>query len=1324
MQRPSARKTLRRMREDRRPGRRGAACRTEGSNPSPSADVARPGSDTPDASRRDQGLDSCRLPSRPPLIERDPHLAAAEMLLDEAVGGRTGGLVVRAPAGLGKTRLLRAAEERATARGVAVLGAAGDRFEQLDAWGVARALLGTGVADEREAITSTPSAFTEHVLGLAQRAPVLLVLDDAHWADAASLRCVLHLLSRTAEAPVAVLLATRPDDAGDAQLALDLLAAHPAVRTVGLQGLTVDGVRALAGWALDGSAPDSADALSGEAWALTAGNPFLLGRVLDAAALELAAERPVTGRLRELAEPSLRALVSLRLAEAGESATRVAEAVTVLGEHATVRRVSDLAELEPGPTAVGTDVLVRSGLLSHGEPLRFVQPLFAAAVRGGLSQGASSRAHARAARLLAQDALSADAVAAHLEQAPLGADPWVVEQLVVAADHALRRGDAGVAVRLLGRALDEPPARTERADVLVALARAHAAAGSGIAGATFREALDLTEDPVRRAEVRRDEGRWLFTVGRTREAAQAYLQARSELEGVAFLGDLDQELRAAYLGVAHFDVELRPLVDRELQTLLATGEEGRSAAERALLAQIAFQQTFAAAPRREVRALCDRAWSAGALLADEGADGDTWTLVAGVLYWLGDLEQSLAVVAAAEADAERTGSPLAQATVAWCRGPALLHRGDVSRALGSAEAALDARRIGWARHLGSLHRLHARCLIERGEVEAAQATLELAMDDPALQHSGEWSLLLEARGRTRLLCNDPAGALTDFIGAGERARQGSFAELPSILPWRSSAALALRELGEQDRALELLAEELALAERAGVDRCISTALRIRGRVEGGREGLASLEAAVAAMSGTEPRLERTHALIDLGAALRRANRRREAERPLREALAACEAGGATAPAERARASWPRWGCGRARRATRIPTCSPRASAGWRSRPRPGGRTRRSPPRCSSPPRPSSTTSARSSASSASAAGRSCAPHWARRHSPGTECWGRPLGQNRRRVSRNRWMSSATVDRSFSSSARPCSRSDACQNGAVGVARRRHGRVRSHRNGDDRHPHRGVHLHDDRRGHLRGARWGHGAAGERGRAEGAELLRAGRAWRVGQCANPRTAGRHALRRGRGRRPRWQPRRAARATLRGQLWGSANLVMVARRAAVPRTAGMPQDGGPRVHLRRRPNRGDRRCVRRCRRRRRRWRRGRGTGGYASSGKLALTAVTVALAGPAGPAGATLSTARRPAAASCRRPRMPPLAAARVARAATAAAAVAATPEANLAAVGAVARAERATSCRRPRTSAWARRRPGRRSRSPRCIRPRRACMPAPPTGGHGRRPAQRR
>ena len=88
------------------------------------------------------------------------------------------------------------------------------------------------------------------------------------------------------------------------------------------------------------------------------------------------------------------------------------------------------------------------------------------------------------------------------------------------------------------------------------------------------------------------------------------------------------------------------------------------------------------------------------------------------------------------------------------------------------------------------------------------------------------------------------------------------------MAWRSPAALALLQLGEQDEARRLAAEELELARTWGCPRALGAALRAAGLVEGGERGLALLEEAVEVLHESPAKLEHAKARTELGAALR------------------------------------------------------------------------------------------------------------------------------------------------------------------------------------------------------------------------------------------------------------------------------------------------------------------------------------------------------------------------------------------------------------------------------------------------------------------------
>src|SRR5262249_56336242 len=110
-----------------------------------------------------------------------------------------------------------------------------------------------------------------------------------------------------------------------------------------------------------------------------------------------------------------------------------------------------------------------------------------------------------------------------------------------------------------------------------------------------------------------------------------------------------------------------------------------------------------------------------------------------------------------------------------------------------------------------------------------------------------------------------------------RARRFPFAN-PGTVRWRSWAAAGCRLLGRNDQARGLAAEELALARRWGDPQAIGAALRALGLIEG-RAGTGLLQEAVEVLASSEARLGYARALVDLGAALRRANRRTQARPP-------------------------------------------------------------------------------------------------------------------------------------------------------------------------------------------------------------------------------------------------------------------------------------------------------------------------------------------------------------------------------------------------------------------------------------------------------------
>lgn len=120
-----------------------------------------------------------------------------------------------------------------------------------------------------------------------------------------------------------------------------------------------------------------------------------------------------------------------------------------------------------------------------------------------------------------------------------------------------------------------------------------------------------------------------------------------------------------------------------------------------------------------------------------------------------------------------------------------------------------------------------------------------------------------------------------------------------MLAWRSTLALAL-PVSSREEALSLVDAELDLARKIGQPRAVGVALRARGLLCKAEQQISPLTQAVAALEACPSRLEHAYALTDLGAALRRASRRREAQELLRRALDLAAGCGARALAVRAR----------------------------------------------------------------------------------------------------------------------------------------------------------------------------------------------------------------------------------------------------------------------------------------------------------------------------------------------------------------------------------------------------------------------------------------
>ena len=431
------------------------------------------------------------------LLERSEELARIESALAEARTGRGTFVVIEGPAGIGKTALLAAARTAAADGGMRVLRSRGAELERDFAFGVVRQLFEPPLAEaselERADLLQAAAGVAAGLLGLpgapaadgppssgvdpsfailhglywlcanlAAVGPLCVVVDDAHWADAASLRYLAFLLTRLEELDAALVVATRPREAGtDAEL-LATVTTDPSADVIRLPPLTRAAVAQLVESRLAG-VPDPV--FVDACLRATRGTPFLM-RVLVEALSEggIAPTAEAARHVERIGARTVGRSIRLRLRRLPEHAGRLARALAVL-EQGDLLQAARLAGLEEVEAAEAAELLTTAGILESGRPLTFIHPIVRSGIYSDLTSAERAQGHRDAARLLAEQPGANERVAKHLLVSEPAGDGWVVERLVEAACAAGKQGAPESEAVFLRRALAEPPPPGERVGI-------------------------------------------------------------------------------------------------------------------------------------------------------------------------------------------------------------------------------------------------------------------------------------------------------------------------------------------------------------------------------------------------------------------------------------------------------------------------------------------------------------------------------------------------------------------------------------------------------------------------------------------------------------------------------------------------------------------------------------------------------------------------------------------------------------------------------------------------------------------------------------------
>jgi DNA-binding CsgD family transcriptional regulator len=861
----------------------------------------------------------------PELLERESELLALDRALGQAIEGRGSVVAIEGPPGIGKSRLVTACLERADERDMYAISVRATELERSYPYGIVRqtadsvalgrtqeqrAALFTGAArlalpilDPASAEDAdSPELMYQRLHGLywltanlARERPLVITIDDAQWADEASMAAERFLSLRITDLPMVLVLAVRTADVGQLPVPLAEILADPATVSIRPGPLSPEGAGQRIESLLGSSDPDFAAACHHA----TGGNPFLLEQLMKEVRAEgIEPTAASAGGVASLGPDTVRASVLLRLERLPVAGAPVARALAVLGEHdVSLRDVATMAGVPEDDAADALAALERAGLVAGAPSLHFTHPILRAAIEDDMPAVERSRAHEQAAEMLRDRDADPVAVAAHLLLCEPGQGDWAVAALRDAARRGVALGDPASAVRYLERAVTERPSQDELGELLFELGLAAAHAGDPEAAKHLERAAAAGGATRLRAL------HWTavlhLVAGRAAAAADVLESALRDVhEESPEAEPLIETLLAAGLESTSVRQRLGDLMDH----LTVPPGTPRTDFERFTLITLAFRAVVekgdaATATEYIRRALGveEHGYYESVMRASVGRP-----MIAFVLALVDKLDEAEALldrlVRAARDYGDRSAVGVFSAERAWIR----LRAGAVE---GAEADAAEALRIAGDATRARGHAPVAAATAVLAGLERERPLDELAALLRGLPPAGDSDTVVQDDLRLAesafLLASGNARGAADIALALDREHSWG-CSCPSLLPWRSAAALALAQLDENEQALELARDELLLAQELGTPRAIGIAQRAVALVGPAEERQERLEGAIETLERSPARLELARATCDLGAELRRGGERSAARDVLRRAHTLASECGATRLANRAR----------------------------------------------------------------------------------------------------------------------------------------------------------------------------------------------------------------------------------------------------------------------------------------------------------------------------------------------------------------------------------------------------------------------------------------
>lgn len=431
-------------------------------------------------------------------VGRARELAVLDRAVAAALGGSGSVVLVGGEPGIGKTTLVSEGRRRAAARGLRtgwggcpVTGASPYlpwRKALQDLCPPAATILTSMTGGAQDARFRLFENVVAELEAQARSAPLLLVLDDLHWADAASLELLRFLMRSLRGFGVLVLGTYRDAEVAPgsplAAVVEDLAGAGSALR---LTGLGPGEVEALA--AARGAAPEAVALLHPR----TGGNPFLV-------------EQLCTMDDPRAAPPAVEALLQRRLRTLSDPCREVLSVAALVGREIDLPVIAGVLDASAEELLACLDAAVAEQVLSPGPPVGFVHDLMREAVAAAVPRARRAQLHTRCGRLLAARPERLHEAARHLQSGlPVGDLDRAVQVSIAAADQALTALAFEQAVEHLTWVVEQLGAAAG-SDLLLRLGDAQLKAGDWQGAAvTFRGAADVARAAVtgRRSRVPR-----------------------------------------------------------------------------------------------------------------------------------------------------------------------------------------------------------------------------------------------------------------------------------------------------------------------------------------------------------------------------------------------------------------------------------------------------------------------------------------------------------------------------------------------------------------------------------------------------------------------------------------------------------------------------------------------------------------------------------------------------------------------------------------------------------------------------------------------------